>query len=544
MLRPKLPLAFSLLCLILVLLGVFFRFAYLDQKVFWNDEVYSTVPVLGHRVEEITREWLQRSAEGFVTAGEAWQRYQSFAPGATMGSTLASLAQEEPQNSPLYFVLSHIWLASTGDTTLGMRSLAALISLLSLPAVYFLCQELFQSGAIAWLGVGLTAVSPLHIIYAQEARQYSLLIVATLVSSWLLLRALRLHHGFSWLIYSVSVAVGLYAQPFFGFVAIAHAVYTFLLEPISLKRFRPYLSATGLGFLLYAPWLWWIVTGLDRISPWRGRTDLPLPQLLGRWLLNLARTFGDFPGGQQSLYDLRLHPLNPMLYLTVLVVGLVGYGGWYLIGTTERKTWLFLVTLTIFPAIFLVGADLLLGGIRSTIPRYLLPSYLGVQLVVAGLLGKKWMEGRSFLSSSRKYSRRWIGLGALILTLGCVSCALMVPRQTWWSKYSNYYDPAIVQLIHQSEQAIVISESALRLLSLSYLLQPDTILHLGEETAPPPLSRFPAAADIYIYDARASATRLKEQLEAASDRRFELVFREPFGFIDGHMQLWKLQRES
>lgn len=547
--RPKFSLAFSLLCLVLVLLGVFFRLAYLNQKVFWNDEVYSSVPVLGHTVEGITTEWQQRSSQGFVTVANALERYQSLAPDTSVGTTIQSLAHEEPQNSPLYFVLSRFWLEITGGGPMAMRGLAAMISLLALPLMYGLAQELFQAEAIATLAVSLTAVSPMQILYAQEARQYSLLILATLLSSLALLRALRLKTWPHWLLYGLSLAMGMYAQPFFGFVAIAHTVYILFLEPFSFKegipalrgRLWPFMGASSLGLLLYFPWLWMIVTGLDRISPWRGRTELPWFQLAGRWLLNLTRTFFDASWGRQNLYNLRVHPLNPTLYLALFFGFLVGYSFYYLITHTERRIWLFVVTLTVFPAIFLVGADLLLGGVRSTIPRYILPAYLGVLLGIAFLLGQGILGGGM---GRLVRPRFWAPLTAFVLTMGCLSCALLLPGQTWWSKYSNYYDPELATIINASPRSVVISESALRLISMGYLLRSETILHLGDDTAPIDIERFSDNRDIYIYDARASATRLKEQIEASTNRQFEQVFSQPFEFIDGSMQLWKLPHSA
>ena len=40
--------------------------------------------------------------------------------------------------------------------------------------MYWLCLELFESSVTAWLAVAIIAISPFQIVYAQEARPYSL----------------------------------------------------------------------------------------------------------------------------------------------------------------------------------------------------------------------------------------------------------------------------------------------------------------------------------------------------------------------------------
>ena len=66
--------------------------------------------------------------------------------------------------------------------------LPVLISLISLPLMYGLGMELFGQRSVAWLATALLALSPVDILFAQTARQYSLLTLSVIGSSWLLLR--------------------------------------------------------------------------------------------------------------------------------------------------------------------------------------------------------------------------------------------------------------------------------------------------------------------------------------------------------------------
>ena len=90
------------------------------------------------------------------------------------------------------------------------------------------------------MAVVLVSVSPFHVLYSQEARQYSLWTVIILLSSGMLLRALSSRTKFLWILYAVTVALGLYIHSLFALVITAHGVYVIgiHLNEVSIKPFR------------------------------------------------------------------------------------------------------------------------------------------------------------------------------------------------------------------------------------------------------------------------------------------------------------------
>jgi uncharacterized membrane protein len=74
---------------------------------------------------------------------------------------------------PLYYAVLHAWLA-LGDGEVAVRSLSAVLSVLTLPLVFLIGQRL-GGRALGLVSSGLVAVSPLQIAYAQQARMYALL---------------------------------------------------------------------------------------------------------------------------------------------------------------------------------------------------------------------------------------------------------------------------------------------------------------------------------------------------------------------------------
>lgn len=531
--RVSLPKPVLILCLAVALVSLFFRFSNLETKVFWHDEAYTAVPVSGYQRSKIRDDIYNRTVLNQPFTAENFQIYQHPQPGTTLGNTIDAVAVEEPQNSPLYFILARLWLQATNlPPILGLRLLSVLIGLLLFPGVYVLCQQLFKARAIAWVGVGLFLTSPLHLIYAQEARQYSLLTVITVWASVLLLQAIQTQRVKHWVFYSVLCILGFYTQPFFAFVAAAHGVYVVLGDRLKPSRIVSYLMATGMSVLAFLPWLHVIMNDLGAISDWRGVNTLPLPGLIGRWLINLCHTFVDFYVGDRHNYDLQVELTNPYLYLSLGILALVVMAYVRLIRSTPRSVWVFVVSLSVVPALALVLPDLWQGGIRSTIPRYILPSFMGVQLAVAYGVGDR-------ISSPllpHRTQQIWRFMLAILLTLGILSGVQMSQAQTWWSKYSNYYDPEVATIIHAAPKAAVLSDNTIRLLSISYQLPPDTVYLTTRKEAPLALVETP---NLFIFDMDGYTPALRSQLRQQYGLDTELIYSRPIGFTKGEIQLWK-----
>ena len=187
---------------IAILLGIGFRFFELDRKLYWHDEAYTSLRVAGFTRQEIDDELFQNR---IIPAPEL-QKYQRIKPGSTATDTIHSLALEDPQHPPLYFLMARIWMQEFGSSLTASRTWPAILSLLSLPLMYALAQELFASNLTSLLATAILALSPFDILFAQTARQYSLLTAIVIGSSLLLLRAVRLQNLSNWVLYALSIA--------------------------------------------------------------------------------------------------------------------------------------------------------------------------------------------------------------------------------------------------------------------------------------------------------------------------------------------------
>lgn len=453
---------FRFLIIFLLVVGVVFRFVNLDRKVYWYDETATSLRISGYTWAELKNQLLER-----VISSEDLQHYQR--PNSDKGviNTIKGLAIEEPQHPPLYFLMTRFWVQWFGNSVAVRRTLPALLSLLVFPCLYWLCLELFKSPLVGWVAIALAAVSPLHVLYAQEARQYSLWTVTILLSSAALLRAIRLKTKLSWGIYAITVAVGLYTFLFSGLVAIGHGIYVVITEKFRLsKTVTNYLLASLAGVVAFTPWIFVVITNLSQLkgtTSWT-RDYRSLSTLVKMWLINLSNVF----------LDLNYSFNSSLLFLYIIIILLSGYSIYFVCRNTPKQVWLFILTLIASTPLILILADLILKGRLSTISRYLIPCYLGIQIAIAYLFATH-ITSRSINIQRKKLWQ----IALLILTLsGVWSCIVSSQAVWWWNKYSAIHDPKVAEIVNQSIYPLFITSDSGAIQTLSYHFAPKVRLQL------------------------------------------------------------------
>ncbi len=78
------------------------------------------------------------------------------------------------QHPPLYYSLLHLWIELFGELQGAVRTLSALFSTLTVPLFYVAGRRLLDRSTAA-VAVGILAISPFHVQFAQETRMYALL---------------------------------------------------------------------------------------------------------------------------------------------------------------------------------------------------------------------------------------------------------------------------------------------------------------------------------------------------------------------------------
>lgn len=466
------------LIIILLVLGIFFRLTNLDRKIYWMDEVYTSLRISGYTESEVADQLL----EGHIISLKDLHKYQRINSEKSIVNTVKGLATEEPQLSPLYFILVRFWTQIFGDSVAAVRSFSAFLSLLAFPCIYWLCLELFELSLVGWLACALLAVSPFQLVYAQEARQYSLWTVAILLSSASLLRAMRVNTWRSWGIYAATVALGLYSHLFFVLVATAQAIYVFIINNCRWsKTVKAYFLSSLLVIIAFIPWIVVILTNYRQAFKMTAAQEIKTPLLyfLKSWLGNLSRNFIDTGFSSSSPFA---SPWSSLIFptITVLVtVTLVTYSLYFLIRYTPTRTWLFISLLIGFTSLAIIIPDLILGRRTSVTGRYMIPAFLGIQLAVSYLLAIQ--VNPTFVKNQNGHRKFWQVTLLALLTSGVISCAVVSQADTWWNNLTDTNNRQLAQIINQPSNPLVIEEidslppryNVFNLISLSYFLKSD-----------------------------------------------------------------------
>jgi len=492
-----------------ITLGVGFRFFELDRKLVWHDEVYTSMRAAGYTRKEIDQELFQNK---LIQSGSL-QKFQQLKPDSNEQETIASLIQEDPQHPPLYFLIARVWMEWFGSDRLAIRFLPALLSLLSLPLIYGLAWEVFETeievDLIALLAVTLLALSPFDILFAQTARQYSLLTATIIGSSYVLLRSLRWGIWQNWLLYLSAVTMGLYTHPFFGLTLVGQIIFvgwrSLPLLAGQVKKVRNFSLAIAAAIFLYSPWILVLVVQSKRAlatTDW-ARFDVGWLYLVKLWLLSFTSLFFDLDFGfnQPWTFWLRL----PYLFLIFAAFSLV-------IRRTPKATWQFLVTSVVVPFLLLAIPDLVFGGKRSAVSRYLISCFPGVQLAIAYFI-IAWQPNILALAKPSKSFLRKLWLNAwklkplalaLLLSGAILSCGVSAFADTWWVKDLSYYNGVVARALPSNSNFILVSDQGDDytnmgdLISLSYLLPKDTRLFLTKHI--PDLSQLEALSSLSSKD--------------------------------------------
>ncbi len=142
----------------------------------------------------------------------------------------------ERSNPPLYWIILYGWAKIFGYEDSTLRIPSALFSILAIWFMFLVGRRLFDpaAGLIAAL---LTAGSTFHLYYAQDARNYSLLLLLTLFSIWAFLRVIQEGRPWSFFVYGTASILLAYTH-LYGLFTIAAQGLFFLLYWNKHRPFR------------------------------------------------------------------------------------------------------------------------------------------------------------------------------------------------------------------------------------------------------------------------------------------------------------------
>ncbi|RFA27169.1 hypothetical protein CAI21_15065 [Alkalilimnicola ehrlichii] len=205
---------FAAACLGITLLALALRLLHIDNQPLWADEAFSFFAA-----------HVGRWPDDFLREG----------------------------NPPLYFALLKLWTSVVGESTAAIRILSALFGLGFVAAAIWTAATLFDRRTALYAGL-LTAASPMAIYYAQEARAYSMLLLALMLCLGTLWRALQTHRPIAWVFFAAAATFALYSH-YLALFALAPSLVAVLLQADYKRHLTPYALALLSALVALAAWL-------------------------------------------------------------------------------------------------------------------------------------------------------------------------------------------------------------------------------------------------------------------------------------------------
>lgn len=524
-----LPKWLRFLLIIVLVIGVLFRLVNIDRKIYWHDEVFTSLTISGITQKEVEAEF----ENGTIITVKDLEKYQAPSLDKSLSDTIYRLAVDEPQLPPLYFSIVKLWVNLFGNSITAIRSVSIIFSLLALPCIYWLSLELFKSSNIAWIATALLAISPLHVLYAQEARMYSLYTVDVLLSSIALLRAIRLQTKLSWIVYTATITIGMYTHVLFSLLSAVHGSYILISQGLKWnKTLISYIIATLIGLITFAPWIVVMFVQYPQIDSrlsWLSDSSSSLLKTVISWSINFSRILFDF----QASYNLERFTDYVLLLLVLgLPLILLIYSIYFLGRNSPKKQHQFIILLIFIPALLLAVPDLLLGGTRSTHTRYAIITYLGCNLAFAYLFAGKIVTK----TESKVKPKLWSILFISVISLELISCSFSYNKYAWWNKYFSSDNIQISRIIEREKSPLIISQGGTvdmdfgNLLSLSYSLSDRTSIQLFRKLD---ITKIPNNFDsVLVFN---PSPELQNEIQSKYGLHLEKLYQ-------NYLSLWKLKQ--
>lgn len=178
--------------------------------------------------------------------------------------SVALIIEKTELHPPLYYIILHFWMLLFGTSEVATRSLSAIFGIISIFLIYQVGRTLFNH-RVGLISGFLSGISYFHIYYSQEMRNYSLLLLLTLLSFFLFIKILRADKArrlYFPLLFLANICLA-YTHVF-GLFVIMSQIFYFILLWKKYKQLRIWFFGLQIATLLF--FLPWIPTLIGKIS--------------------------------------------------------------------------------------------------------------------------------------------------------------------------------------------------------------------------------------------------------------------------------------
>ncbi|MBU1626756.1 glycosyltransferase family 39 protein, partial [bacterium] len=221
-----------------ILLAIFLRLYHLDYQSAWGDEIATML-------------WCSNSLK------------------VHMNDIITSRFGDV--HPPFYYLMLHLWIKLTSPTPLATRSLAGIFGILSVYMIFLLGKEISRR-CVGTLAAFILSVSPLHIYYSQEGRQYTFMTFAVLGSFLFFTKIIKDESknpdgtGMGkWVALFLFNLAGIYTHYYF-FLGL-FVQFIFLLIHWKKRLFVKWIVLHLILFVCFFPWLLVFLKQLSSMQP-------------------------------------------------------------------------------------------------------------------------------------------------------------------------------------------------------------------------------------------------------------------------------------
>jgi uncharacterized membrane protein len=446
----------TLLFVALGVAGLGLRYWHDASRLFWTDEAITALRAAGHTNREVA----SALVDGRVHAVRDLMRYVDAPNARPLGDVVRSLALDDAQHPPLYYLATGAWMRIFGSSIASLRWPALIFGLLAPFAIAWFAFELYGTRIAAALGFALSGLSPLLVIYSQEAREYGLWATFVALASALFLRAARRNEHGRWIAYAACATAGLYTDVLFATVLVSHAAYA--LWRLRGTRLAAFAASAAVALLAFAPWavvMWQGRATVDRANLWTA-SPWPFSALAAKWAFGAGSAFFDLEY-QNGAYAF---VLGPILILAACAVV------WNVARAPARIRRLTAALLAApFGLLFL--PDLILHAHRSSVTRYGIALWIALLVCTAGFLAHRLRVTRS--------RPAWVALTFALVAAAGISSAADVQAPVGWDNRQDAAMPQMARVVNAArDPLVVVPERWTRALDLAFYLKPEVRLML------------------------------------------------------------------
>jgi uncharacterized membrane protein len=465
---------FAVFCMLLILsgLGAALRLVKLDDKEFWHDECFTALVLSGHTTSQLKDQISVRP----VPMSEL-TKFRAINETSSVASLIHVIGEDEPGHAPCFYLIEYMFCTLFGTAPFTMRLAAVIISIATLPLIFWLAIETYKERTLAALATATAALSPCLIYYAQEARDYSLGILFMTVSTASLFYALRNPKRQAWIGYALSLVAGLYSWLFITIVIGGHLVYVALSQGRRTEVWRPFILSLASAGLLFAPWMMFLsqhTANFKKAYDWI-QPSLSQAELFIVWSAIPYKAF--------ALFGFKTARLAPLLLLVTIIESAA-----VVLATIpiRNRKYMYLSIIGVWLVVF-AGQDLVSGGARSAVFRYQTVIIFGILMLFPTLVEWLWKRNRVAKSAA-------LMTIALIFGVELLSDSYMLHCKIWPDKAIRlrFTQPIAQRLNKEPAAALVAEEQSINpteLLDLSYVVHPDCQLIFRNVKVPQPIPK-------------------------------------------------------